>query len=284
MNNSSFDQNTVSKDNKIIGASYRLTLSEQRLLLACISQIDSRRSLSADTPISLSSKDFACCYDISEDRAYSELKTITDRLFNRYVVIRDPDPDNPALEYTRTRWVSSIDYIPRQSVVRLYFAPKIIPFLSALKREFTTYKLAFVARMTSTYAIRLYELLVQWGSVGEREIELSWLRQQFQIEDKYKALKDLKRRVLEPAAADINEHSNYWVSWTQRKTGRRVTHLRFLFGAKEKKKSDAPHNIPSGDRVMGVSREEIERLARPGETWGQAADRITRERAANKNL
>ena len=58
-------------------------------------------------------------------------------------------------------------------------------------------------------------------------------KKQFQIEDKYKSIKDLKKYVLEPALKEINQHSNYSVEWTQRKTGRSVTHFTFLFSKKE---------------------------------------------------
>jgi plasmid replication initiation protein len=87
--------------------------------------------------------------------------------------------------------------------------------------------------MTSIYAIRLYELLAQWQSVGKREIELDWLKEQFEITDQYTNMCDFKKRVLDPAVKDINEHSNFQVSWTQRKTGRQVTHLTFKFSEKQ---------------------------------------------------
>jgi plasmid replication initiation protein len=87
--------------------------------------------------------------------------------------------------------------------------------------------------MTCIYAIRLYELLMQWKTTGKREIEIDWLKKQFEIEDKYAAIKDLKKRIIDPAVKDINEHSNFNVVWEQRKTGRRVTHLTFTFAEKQ---------------------------------------------------
>ena len=44
---------------------------------------------------------------------------------------------------------------------------------------------------------------------------------------------DLKKRVIDPAVKDVNTHSNYQVDWTQRKTGRKVTHLTFEFSEKQ---------------------------------------------------
>ncbi len=41
---------TVTKSNSLIQSSYKLTLNEQRLVLACIAQLDSRRPLPKDNP------------------------------------------------------------------------------------------------------------------------------------------------------------------------------------------------------------------------------------------
>jgi plasmid replication initiation protein len=67
---------------------------------------------------------------------------------------------------------------------------------------------------------------VQWHSAGEREIEVEWLKKQFQVNDKYGRLGDLKKRVIDPAIEEINKHSNLWVAYGQRKVGRTVTYFR----------------------------------------------------------
>lgn len=75
------------------------------------------------------------------------------------------------------------------------FGGDILPYLTGLQREFTRYALSDVAKMTSAYGIRLYELLVQWPE-GHREVALDDLRRWLQLEDRYPSIKDLKRRVL----------------------------------------------------------------------------------------
>jgi plasmid replication initiation protein len=50
----------------------------------------------------------------------------------------------------------------------------------------------------SSYSIRLYEMLIQWKSVGSTEIEVDELRQLWVLENKYPAMCDLKKRVIEP--------------------------------------------------------------------------------------
>ena len=73
---------------------------------------------------------------------------------------------------------------------------------------------------------------MQWKSTGKREVEIDWLKKQLQLDDSYERMNNFKARVIDPAINDINKNSNYNVSWTQRKTGRRVTHLTFQFSEK----------------------------------------------------
>lgn len=254
------------KHNDLIQARYSaLTMPEQLLLLAVIGQSDPRK-LTAETPVELTVSAFRDLVDAKGGSSYDELKKAVKRLFNRSVTIANPDPDDPALTETETRWISSINYYKGDGRIRLYFAPKILPYLANLNSNYTSFFIRYVANFQSKYGIRLYEILIQWQSKGSREIEIDWLRQTWQLENKYKAIKDLKRWVIEPAINDINTHSNLWVKMGQRKRGRRVVALQFTFGLKhpEKKKKK-------------LTREYIEKHAHPGETWERAAARLKSE-------
>lgn len=256
---------TVVKSNKVIEASYMLSLSEQRVLLACIAQIDSKSELSENYRFEITASGMADLVGLdSLSNAYRDLKKAAEKLYERSVIIDDPDPANPQIAQRKTRWISSIDYVPGEGKLVLSFSFGIIPYLSQLSREFTQYKLKHVAKFESVYSIRLYELLVQWSSAGEREIEVEWLKNQFQVDDKYSRLTDLKKRVIEPAVAEINEHSNFWVSYGQRKLGRTVTHFQFKFGLKNQPKE-----------VKHITEEEINQKARPGETRGAVIARLS---------
>jgi plasmid replication initiation protein len=272
---------TVCKDNKVIEAGYKLSLNEQRVVLACIAQVNSKEALLKTDEFELSAKDFAAIFDVSEDRAYHALIDVTETLFNRYVVVDNPYPDRPKVKRLKMRWISSIEYLPDDGKISLCFSQKMLPFLSELKSTFTKYRLENIGKMTSVYGIRLYELLAQWQSVGTREIELDWLKNQFQLDDSYSRMDNLKRRVLDPAIRDINEHSNFQVSWTQRKTGRKVTHLTFTFYEKQPKVAKPTRATkPKEKTVYGVPVSEISKRALPGESHEQAAARINRENEA----
>ncbi|MDD5227293.1 MAG: RepB family plasmid replication initiator protein [Methylococcales bacterium] len=223
---------TVCKANNVIEAGYKLSLNEQRVVLACIGQVNSMEELLKTDEFELSAKNFAKLFSVSDENAYQALTEVTESLFNRYVVVENPYPNRPRVKRLKMRWISSIKYLPDEGKAILCFSQDMLPYLSELKGSFTRYKLEHVGKMTCIYAIRLYELLMQWKSTGKREIDIDWLKKQFQLDENYDRMFDLKKRVLDPAINDINKNSNYNVSWTQRKTGRRVTHLTFEFSEK----------------------------------------------------
>ena len=277
----------VYKSNKVIEAGYKLSLNEQRLILSCIAKVSSSKPLLATERFEVTAKEFSVQFDISLDKTYQTLKKISEQLFERYVIIDNPDPTDKFLKYTKTRWISAINYYPDLGKISLFFSPLLLPYLSELTGNFTFYQLEHIGAMSSIYGIRLYELLMQWKITGKREIEIDWLKKQFQIGDKYSSIKDFKKYVIDPAVKDINTHSNYQVTWTQRKTGRNVTHLIFTFAEKQPETSKNPKKVPKPKEkiIFGVAVSEIERLARIGESYEQAATRINHEKetAAKKS-
>ena len=93
---------------------------------------------------------------------------------------------------------------------------------------------------------------------------------------------DLKKYVIDIAVVQINQHSDMNVTYTQRKTGRVVSHLIFAF---DLKKSVAPKktkslkakknvDVSAPETIFGVLKADIEKLARPGESYEDAASRI----------
>ncbi len=222
----------VYKSNDLIEASYKLTLNEQRVILLCTGNIKSLERLDITQGFEISAKDFSVMCNVSIDTAYLALQEVTESLFNRYVIIYDRTSNSQDRDGLKFRWISALKPSGKIGKITIYFSAQIIPYLSELKDRFTKYELKHVGNMTSTYAIRLYELLMQWKTTGKREIEIDWLRKQFELDSSYNRMNNFKARVIEPAVKDINTHSDYTVSWTQRKTGRNVTHLTFTFGLK----------------------------------------------------
>ena len=271
------DKRLVVKANKLIEASYYLTLNEQRLILLAITKVRRDSALYTHDEFVISAEDWVSTFQVEPKNAYRDLQAISRQLFERYITIENTR-GNPLM----TRWISSIEYLAKDGKLVITFAQNILPFLTVLEKEFTKYRLEFVSKMTSIYAVRLYELLVQWNSTGTREIELDWLKKTFQITETYAEIRNFKARVIEPAITQINSHSDLTVSYTQRKTGRVVTHFTFVFSPKAavEPKPRAKKKSPPKETLHGLLKADIERLARAGESYEQAAERIKRQEVA----
>ena len=197
---------------------------------------------------------------LDRSNAYRDMKSAVEKLYNRSIKIDGEDSE--------MRWIYRKEYVKNEGKITLYFSPEIIPYLSQLSEKFTAYKLKYVAQFKSSYSIRLYEILVQWASTGEREVKVDWLREIFQVEDKYKTIKDFKKYIIDPSVTDINDHSNIWVKYGQRKSGRTITHFQFQFGLKDSNKTK------SLERKQ-LTEDEINKQARPGETRAAVIARLT---------
>lgn len=283
----------VYKANALVEASYRLSLYEQRIVLACIAQVRRDEPLSDQQLYTVSAQQIAEMTGTKLGTAYQNLKAASERLFERRVTLHEPPNGKSGGKVRLTRWVQEVVYQEDQGTVSLRFSQPMVPYLSQLSAQFTRYALADVAKMTSAHAIRLYELLCQWRDAGKREVELSWFREALQLEDRYSNIRDLKRRVIEPAVEQINEHSPLWCKWDQRKTGRRVSHLVFIFGEKRpgkpvrgvkgKTKGKAGGRSQSGSEALyGIPRGVIEASAQPGESYEDAALRLLDEARAKR--
>jgi plasmid replication initiation protein len=274
------DPALVYKSNALVEASYRLSVYEQRIILGCIAQVRRDEPLTDQHLYAVSAQQIADMTGTSLGTAYQNLKAAAERLYRREVTLHEAPNGKGKGKVRLTRWVQTIEYRESEGEVALRFGTDMVPYLSQLTEQFTRYALADIAHMDSAHAIRLYELLCQWRDAGKREVSVEWLREAFQLGNKYPAIKDFKRRVLDPAIEQINQHSPLWVQWDQRKTGRRVSHLVFRFGEKtaakpEKKRRKAEST--GGGALFGIPGAVIEQRARPGESRENAALRILEE-------
>lgn len=250
----------IVKDNRLINASYQLTLAEQRLMLACISQIDSRCAIDPSTEFEVKAGDIADLVGSDNSNNYRDLKQAVDRLYGRSISYSDGD------KVVKFRWIQKATYTSKSGTVSVKFSDDIIPYLTQLTSNFTKYKLGSVSKFKNVHTIRIYEILVQWMAKGEREVSIDELREMLAV--KYQEFRDLRRYVVQPAIDEINEYSNLWCELGFRKCGRKVTHFQFKFGLKAEGKPTAKPN-------KRITDAEIQKAARPGETTGQVIARLT---------
>ena len=231
----------IVKDNALINASYNLDLVEQRLiLLAIVEARESGKGINANDPLTVHAESYINHFSVHRNTAYQALKDACKDLFARQFSYQEQRPKSVA--NITSRWVSQIAYVDNSATVELIFAPAIIPLVTRLEEQFTSYELKQVSGLSSAYAIRLYELLICWRSTGKTPvIELSDFRQKLGVlETEYNRMHDFKKRVLDPAIKQINEHTDITAKVEQHKKGRSVSGFSFKFKQKQQPKIEKP--------------------------------------------
>ena len=242
------NKNQVVKSNQVIEASYQLSAVEQRIILAAISLIPKNKVITDDElyPVSVNELQLL---GVHEKTAYRDLKEGINRLYERSINLSIDEKS------IKMRWVQEVQFLDSQGVIGIRFSKPILPFISNLSKEFTKYALSDIAGISSAYAIRIYELLVQYRQIGKREISIENLRTMLELGKKYPLFADCKKRVIDTAVDQINEYSPLKVTYEQKKTGRRVTHI--LFSFKEKSKGGDENNINKSKDFYKLTDDQI---------------------------
>ncbi|QCT95375.1 replication initiation protein (plasmid) [Stutzerimonas degradans] len=209
----------ISKSNELITASYRLTLNEQRLILAAISRLDPRRPM--PKRVAVSAIDYAEIYGVQLKHAYKQMSTAADELYERDIDFTD------SKSRQRHRWIDAAKYT--EGTVELSFTIHVIPYLTMLYNKVTTYDLRRVARVDSVYALRLFEMLMQFRKTGWLYIEVERFRHAMGLTDEYKRFNSLRQRVIDPAIAELKIKCKLDVECERITTGRTVVAIKFIF-------------------------------------------------------
>lgn len=242
-------QQMVVKDNTMIGASYSLGVAEQRIIfLAIIEAREQDTLIKAGGLLRITAQNYAKQFNVEKHTAYKVLKEGADGLYDAEFNYSYADKKTGKLFHARSRFVQKIAYADELGCVELVFGEDVVPLITRLEERYTEYELKQVSALQSEYAIRLYELLIQWRSVGKvPTMTLEEFRSKVGVLDgQYKEMSDFKKRVLKLALAQINEHTDIIADYDQVKTGRKVTGISFHFKHKPTAKKITAANDNDG--------------------------------------
>jgi plasmid replication initiation protein len=225
----------VVKDNRLVEASYTLSLVEQRIVLMAIAW--SRQNdleLSCDTWVELQACEYADMYKITLDAAYKQLSNACESLQERKIKIMGVDRLTRAPAVYKSKWVTDAIYVQDVGVVRLKFSEMLVPYVSDLNTHFTSYAIGSVSSLSTGYAIRMYELLAQYKTIGSRKILIGDLKDYLECDTPaYDRLDNFRRRVIDPALEQINDCTDLTCTYETNKLGKRVVGFDFKIQIKQ---------------------------------------------------
>ena len=277
-------KNFVVKDNALINASYSLSLAEQRIILLAISKYK-ESAKNEDTGIVITANDYVSNFKTERQSAYETLSASCLSLYNKSFTYQSVE-DGKIISY-KCRWLFKIGYYKEQGSILLKFTPEVLPLIGQLEKRFTSYHINDISNLTSSYAIRLYEIILSWKSAKKTPIfTIEELKQKIGVEDgQYLAICDFKKRVINLAIAQINSKSNILVEYTQHKQGKKVIGFSFTFvEIKSKPEGRDPYTVDfienktdaeiEKTKRIKITRQEAEKMAKIGETWEELLHRI----------
>lgn len=225
----------VTMTNALTRAGHGLTLAEKRLVMAAISKLDSRKQyLPGEVPTTrITAAEYAELAECSMPTAYEALQDASKQLYQRSITFYEPafKRGKKALEPTRVtmRWVGQVHYQKGEGWVELYWWPKLLPHLTGIKKQFTSYQLQQASALRSTYSWKLLELLTRFESTGTAEYTVEDFKASMDAPPSLSDFGQIKRRIIEPAVKELQEKDGWLIQWITIKAGRKVASLRFTF-------------------------------------------------------
>ncbi len=211
------------------------------MLLAIVGARETGEGITAESLLTVRAEDYAKHFGVETHTAYKVLADAVETLFNRRATVEVYDKKRGKHRPMVVRWVTAMQYEKKLGCVTLRFGHEVVPLVTRLEEQFTSYELQQVAGLKSAYALRLYELLMQWKAATKTPVlELKEFRQQLGLMDgEYKLMHQFKQFVLDLAITQINTHTDIVASYDQHKAGRAITGFSFTFKPKVAAKSEA---------------------------------------------
>ncbi len=215
---------TITQDNELIMASYRLTTLEKRLLLIGMSKLnpmDFPSKGQAQKTLKLTADDWKQAFP-DDPKPYRSLRAATDGMMNRQWRVDRPDGT-----YVKHQWVERSTYDPNRGEVELVFTNDTALRLHGMSGNFTSFELQQIGQLTSFNQIRLYEMLSRFKDTGKLIIKLDALRDALQLSEKHGRWSIFKRDALDPAIKLINKQTDMTVVYETTKAMRKIDGLIF---------------------------------------------------------
>ncbi len=224
----------VNMSNALTRAAHGLSLAEKRIIASCIAKTDQVPNMTQVRQrgawlVRLSAADYAETFGVDLDTAYNQLHEASENLFKRY--IRTTRKTRKGIEEYKFVWVGGVRYHKGEGWVELDWFHEVVPHLFGLRREFTSYKLKQASALRSSYSWRLFELLQSWREKGRYQptIEEFILAMDVPVSCQ-NDFGRLRKRVIEPAVAELIQKNNMVIRWDTQRAGRKVIALDFKFG------------------------------------------------------
>ena len=264
------DKNIIGKSNALVDAFYSLTVREHQFIAYAVASIGRNDIPLKKLSVTIELDAFSHFFGLDRKRIMPrDLSNSARRLFDREVTLINGS------KKTTLRWIYTKIENSQSGAVTLHFSPDVLPHLTGLKGNYTLYTIGIIKNFTCQHTFPIYELLAKDRNKREEvfTITIDYLRKKLGLENKYPKFHELKRKVIIPIFSDLDECTNLSIDWELVKNGRTVTSIQVIF-------KESVEGIPPKKKTPKISapkkntKNDIKKVAKPGDSWEQARARI----------
>lgn len=211
----------VVKANEIIQkAKFDLGLLEQKTFCYAVSKIKPNDAINTEYVFSINEYCDACGINRNSGKTIEEVKNALKKLRDKSFYMLDEKGN-----YVLIGWLSKVRVDPKSGKIAIIFDEDMQKYLIGLYKNYTQYSLLCVLPMSSSYSIRLFELLKSYSGFNYKNFDIDDLK--IRLGAPYKNFFDMRRKVLDVAVKEINLYTDIEVTWQPIKKGRKVVKVQF---------------------------------------------------------
>jgi plasmid replication initiation protein len=226
----------VTKSNAMTRSRHQTTIVEKRVMEMLISKVDSTRQRPAKSIsiedygnenvnhglwFSLTAKEYAERTNGHEKTAYRDIEKAAKRL--EEIIMRVTEDEK---KISRPLIYKSI-YVEGKGTIKVLFHPDFLPHLMELKEKFTSYPLESAMKFRSTYAWKMYEVLLSIKNTHHKSItyKIDDLIEVLGMPESYKKYWSSTKSTIEKAMQEITNLTDMVVTYTKNKENKKITSI-----------------------------------------------------------
>jgi plasmid replication initiation protein len=229
----------IKKSNQLIEARYKFDAWETRMFLSVLAQIR-KEDIDFQT-YRIWYGDVIKVFGLKSNQSYALLREGAKSLMRQKFFVSSSDGGFE--RETAFHIIRTVNYlkegqegsgVEQQEYIDITVEPEMKPLLLQLQQNFTAYDLQNVAKL-SPHSLRLYELLKQYERIGERTLEITYMRRILELEKEYPLFADFYKWLIKPAVRDITLYTDISVAEPEKiKDRKKVAALKFKIVRKHK--------------------------------------------------
>lgn len=234
------DGKWITMSNALTRACHGLSLPEKRIIMIAVAKLDSKKRRPQDGGVlktRIDAKEYADQFGLELHTAHEQLRDAAKVLYERSITFyveahnrKGNFIDEPA--QVSMRWIGSKVLYPEKGVasIQLSWNPELVPHLTGLRKQFTSYQLQQASALRSIYSWKLLELLMRFEKTGWAEYTVEDFCESMGASKKVQEnFGKVREKIINPAIKELTEKDNWIIELTTTKRGRRIRRLRFDF-------------------------------------------------------